>query len=648
MIVKNEERFLEACLRSVAGAVDEICIVDTGSTDRTLEIARSYGARVVERPWRNDFAWARNESLALATRRWILMLDADEVLREESKAALRILANAPAHHVGVWVRCFNQSDDYRGTGSMSHALVRVFPNDERIRFRGMIHEFVALDGGAEGIRAVQAPIAMDHYGYLTEVVTERNKGARNLEIVKAAVDQDPSDPFAWFNLASTAFLVGDFELARSAFEKMRELNGKSPRGFIANGYAILAELYCDKLRDPVHGEQIAREALEFSPRYANAHFQLAKALAAQGRYDEARAAFELAIADGAYNHQQFVVDDQVSLWKAHSEIGSTYVAQGDEASAIAWFRKGLENAPRVQPLRLNLARALERTGALEEAGELFAAVYNEFGDDHSTVDWVNFLLRRRRAEEALAVIDARHAKMGDEHAVALLHAAAQIAAKLGRPDPETYLEEAARRAPGNAEILNWLEAIYRQRGDEARLQRLLQAEAQTEPVSAADFLRRSYQANVARDFEAGLRFAERGLTLSSNHEHLRYNAAVAASALGQSDRALEHVGYIHGENAAVALPAEMLRAQLFRTKGNLDEAMAAVERILALEPGHVEALLLRAGLFEALGDAAVSETTLRRVREIDPQRGSVELAAFLLRTGRYDEAARVAEAGLTQ
>ena len=78
MIVKNEERFLAQCLDSVKDFVDEICIVDTGSTDRTIEIARSYGARIEEHAWRNDFGWARDRALAMATRRWIFQLDADE------------------------------------------------------------------------------------------------------------------------------------------------------------------------------------------------------------------------------------------------------------------------------------------------------------------------------------------------------------------------------------------------------------------------------------------------------------------------------------------------------------------------------------------------------------------------------------------
>src|SRR5579872_1678651 len=107
MIVKNEERFLEQCLRSVADVVDEINIVDTGSTDATVAIAERFGARIEHREWRNDFGWARNEALKMATKRWVLQLDADEELSPESKEQLRALKNVPAHLQGLWIRCVN-------------------------------------------------------------------------------------------------------------------------------------------------------------------------------------------------------------------------------------------------------------------------------------------------------------------------------------------------------------------------------------------------------------------------------------------------------------------------------------------------------------------------------------------------------------
>lgn len=647
MIVKNEERFLEQCLRSVADTVDEICIVDTGSTDRTVEIAQAFNARVETRTWRNDFAWARNEAISMATKRWIIMLDADEELKADSKPALRQLKAAAAGHVGIWIRCYNQSDDYGGTGAMSHALVRVFPNNERIRFRGMIHEFVTLDNASTGIAAVNAPIGILHHGYLKEVVESRGKAERNLEIVKAAVDADPTDPFVWFNLGSTAFLMGDYENARDALEKMREINGATPRGFIANGYAILAEIYCDKLGQPEKGEEVSRAGLTFSPHYANAHFQLGKALIAQGRFDEARAAYEAAIADKDFAHQQFVVDDQVYIWKAHSEIGSSYVMQGDETRAIEWFRAGLSNAPGVQPLMLNLARALDRNAQFDEAGALFREAYGTFKDGYSTVDFVNFLLRRNRGEEALDVIDASHERIPVDTAVPLLIAAAQIANKLGRiEDVIDYLEIAAKYAPGNAEVLNDLERIFRSNGDIEGLARLLEAEAQTQPASAADFLRRSYQANVRGDHATGLSLAQRGLELNRGEEHLLYNAALSASALGERQLALDFLEGVQTPGSVVHIPALVLRANTLRSLDRSDEATAVTETILAIDPKNIEALLSKATLAEGRGEMAQAEAVLREVTLLATGRGAVELSTFLMRQGRFEEAARIADAAL--
>ena len=85
MIVKNEADCLSRCLESMKGLVDEIIIVDTGSTDNTVEIAKQYGAVIKTYQWNNDFSQARNYSLSLATKEWILVLDADEYLRPEDK-----------------------------------------------------------------------------------------------------------------------------------------------------------------------------------------------------------------------------------------------------------------------------------------------------------------------------------------------------------------------------------------------------------------------------------------------------------------------------------------------------------------------------------------------------------------------------------
>ena len=646
MIVKNEERFLEQCLRSVVDVVDEIIIVDTGSTDRTIEIARSFGATVIEREWRNDFAWARNQSIEPATRRWILFLDADEELMPESKSALLALKDVPAHHHALFVRCFNESDDYRGTGAMSHSLVRIFPNDERIRFRGLIHEFPTLDNNAGGLPTTNSPIAIVHHGYLKDVVAERNKAARNLEIVRAATEQDPTDPYHWFNLGTTAFLGGDFEAARDALEEMRRINGRQPRGFMPNGLAVLAEIYCDKLHEPAKGEAVVHDALSFSPHYANAHFQLGKALIAQQRFDEARKAFEAAIDDGKHAGEQFVVDDQVYRWKAHSEIGSSYVLQGNDEKAIEWFDRGLRNAPGVEPLQINRARALDRLGRHDEAEAAFREAQELHADDASTADFVNFLLRRQRGLDALSVIDRAHEKLTDAGAAALLHAAAQVASQHQLPSAIEYLRLAATRMPGAADILNPLEAALRERGLSEELAELLAREAQSEPRIPADFLRRSHKALERGDALRALEIARRGLERAPGDARLRYNAALAAVRTGDRVEAIEQLRVIDAADAATYTAALALLAATLREAGRLEEAAAAAERLVAEQPENREAHALRASVYEQLGELAMAERSYRTLFDLDRAVGGVELASFYLRRERFTDAARIADEAL--
>src|SRR5580700_6419738 len=146
MIVRNEERFLGDALTSVQGVVDEICIVDTGSTDGTVAIAESFGARIRHVTWREDFAWARNQALEIATGAWILVLDADERLAPESRDQLRGVRGMKPAGAGLWIRCRNYTDAAAANVGSTNAIVRIFPNDPAIRYRGTLHEFVVRDG----------------------------------------------------------------------------------------------------------------------------------------------------------------------------------------------------------------------------------------------------------------------------------------------------------------------------------------------------------------------------------------------------------------------------------------------------------------------------------------------------------------------
>jgi tetratricopeptide (TPR) repeat protein len=452
MIVRNEARFLAAALESVRGVVDEICIVDTGSTDETPEIAARFGARVEHRTWCDDFAWARNEALAMATYRWILVLDADERLLPEAGAALRLVGTLPAALTGLWVRCRNLVDDFKGTGAMTNALVRLFPNHDRLRFRNRVHEFVTLDGGAFGIEAVPSTIAIEHHGYMRDVIVGREKAKRNIELSRRALEDGSDDPYHWYNYASSATLGCEFDVAIEALERVRDLLAGTTRGFKPSALALLADLYCEQRGDFQRAIALGQEALELTPFLANAHFTIGKSLAKLGRYFDAREAFGAAIADGEHAGEQFTVDDEISTWKAHSEIGTTLACEGRHEESLAWFELGLTNRPEAQPLRLNRARALEALGRFAEARAAFRWAYDHYRDDLSGVDYVNYLLRRGTAPEALDAIDAASARVSPTAAVMMLGTAVCIALRAGHESTARDYLERARAAVEAAEI----------------------------------------------------------------------------------------------------------------------------------------------------------------------------------------------------
>jgi tetratricopeptide (TPR) repeat protein len=411
-----------------------MCIVDTGSRDRTVAIAKEFGARVNHVAWNDDFAQARNAALAMATHRWILVLDADEQLTAESAAALRSIAQSPATLRGYWLSCRNENDDIRGSGATTNAIVRIFPNDPRIRYRNAIHEFVALDGSEAGLPADVAPIAIVHRGYLGEVVRERGKAERNLRLSHAAVARDPSDPFHHYNLGMALVLAGDGASAIAALEVVRERTREVPRGFRANALVVLADLYAERRQDIDAALRTIAEALAVAPSYSNAHFAHGRFLAAAGRLYEARDAFGRAIAAGAHDGEHFVVDNEIAIWKAPSEIGVTLMREGRYDEALRWFSLAARQRPTVFPLIVNRAKCHEALGDPDAAEHLYAGAWLLFADEASAIEHVNFLLRVGRTQRALAAIEAALPALSPGYRTVFLGAAAAVHARAGHGD----------------------------------------------------------------------------------------------------------------------------------------------------------------------------------------------------------------------
>ena len=146
MIVKNEEEVLGRCLDSAADLVDEIVIVDTGSTDRTKEIAARYTGKIFDFPWRNDFSAARNESFARASMDYCMWLDADDVLLEGDRAAFLELKEALDPSVSVVMAPYHTGFDGSGRVTFSYYRERLVKNRAGMVWEGAVHEAVAPAG----------------------------------------------------------------------------------------------------------------------------------------------------------------------------------------------------------------------------------------------------------------------------------------------------------------------------------------------------------------------------------------------------------------------------------------------------------------------------------------------------------------------
>ncbi|MCU7505226.1 MAG: glycosyltransferase family 2 protein [Ignavibacteria bacterium] len=215
MIVKNEEKYLQGCLESVKGIADEIVVVDTGSTDATVEIAKSYGAKVLHFNWINDFAAARNFALKNSSGRWILYLDADERLSEKSIPLLRkvIKQNSKTGY-----NCIVNSPDPI-TGKPNYMRYqRLFLNNPRIEFRGTIHEQIVKSLIEEKYKIANSDIEILHLGYNISKDALKVKAQRNLEYLLKEI-QSNSTAYNNFQLAQTYAVLDDKESAVEYFRR---------------------------------------------------------------------------------------------------------------------------------------------------------------------------------------------------------------------------------------------------------------------------------------------------------------------------------------------------------------------------------------------------------------------------------------------
>lgn len=217
MIVKNEERCIERCLDSVSSFVSEIIVVDTGSSDRTVELIKKYNPRVFHYEWDNNFSNARNYAIEQATGDYILQLDGDEWI-DDKEDLLKDTLDRDIYYLPI------RNDLGQGVVE-NNIFPRMFRNLPEFRYEGAIHEQINITKHSNRSSAVLKHVIIHHDGYLTSIIEEKDKHNRNLKILLEESKTNPS-VFNYYNLGQQYFTMAKYQKAIEFFRKAYQSGGE--------------------------------------------------------------------------------------------------------------------------------------------------------------------------------------------------------------------------------------------------------------------------------------------------------------------------------------------------------------------------------------------------------------------------------------
>jgi tetratricopeptide (TPR) repeat protein len=290
MIIKDEEKYLARCLASVKPIVDEMIVVDTGSTDRSKEIALTFGAQVYDFEWKNDFAKARNYSISQASGEWILILDGDEVISPlDHEHFSKIVQKTPRAPIAYSIKTRNYNklanivgwipndgqypDEEMAIGWLPSEKVRLFFGKDQIWFEGAVHELVDPVLKRNGIEIKKCPIPVHHYGRLDKDKLDR-KGEIYFDIGRKKLAAMGDDLNALRELAVQATILEKNQVAFELWQRLLALNPNATLAAIA--YVNIGTIYNrqGKFEDAL---EAGKKAVECDPNLKEARYNQAMA-----------------------------------------------------------------------------------------------------------------------------------------------------------------------------------------------------------------------------------------------------------------------------------------------------------------------------------------------------------------------------------
>jgi len=291
MIVKNEEKNIEQALGWAKGYAFEQIVVDTGSTDKTVELAEKLGATVYHFEWINDFSAAKNFAMDKATGAWIAIMDADEYVPHEDMPALMSLLekinnmdNHDNDYDAISFPRWNLDDE--GNVNSIIRTSRIFRNRPDLRYKGRIHEQVVMNGD---MRFDADNVRLMHTGYLESEIQETGKAKRNISILRAELAEDPHNLNTKAYLADSLWMAADSESLREAHDLFLDvINGTNVAPVMKKtAYAFTLTKYLNDPQMQSEGEALCQRAREEFPDDIDIKFFQGVALCNKEEYENA-------------------------------------------------------------------------------------------------------------------------------------------------------------------------------------------------------------------------------------------------------------------------------------------------------------------------------------------------------------------------
>ncbi len=404
MIVKNEEKYLDRCLKSVQGKVDEIIIVDTGSKDRTVEIAEKYGSIIRHFEWINDFAAARNYSIEGVNSEYILMLDADEYLDDSADLQKDLEKEKDFYRLTI--------KNYQKEGHIVyHQNVRLFKAGVGFKYSGKLHEHLNTYEEGNKYVGIESDAVIHHVGYLPEVILEKGKKKRNYEIMTKELEENPTG-YSYFNMGIVYMNDEQYGKALEMFKKSYPLS--KDKTYVKALLVRMGECL-NLLKRTEEAVKLLLDSISIFTDYTDLHFSLGMQYLSLGYCRDAELMFKKCLEIG--EKVENITVEGVGSYMAHYELALIYEKKGRSGDAFDEAFKSITEKRSYTPALSIYLKLMQRAGIkpdeikehlgkvypIETVEEIKALIYSLYEIRHPLMNKFGFVLEDERLADLRAV-----------------------------------------------------------------------------------------------------------------------------------------------------------------------------------------------------------------------------------------------------